>query len=285
MGDARTIGDVSKALGVPIPTLRSWERRYGVPSPPRTDGGHRRYTDQDLRALRAMRDAIASGLPARQAAQLASAAADSTLGPYAERILDAVERLEPEDIRAALEAARRELGSERVVAGIVLPVVREIGWRWATGRCDVAQEHLASEMLRAWLAWMRASAPPPTGPPILLACPEGERHTLGIEAFATILALRGADARVLGASTPAAALALAVARMRPAAVVLACQRRVGRRRAIEALRVVESSVVPPFYAGGAFVADAARKGVPGTYLGEDLSAGADLVLERVHADR
>lgn len=282
MNRSRTIGEISLILGVPVPTLRSWERRYGVPRPRRTGGGHRRYTERELRALRAMRDAIASGLSARQAAEVAAEAMDFAPGPYAELILDAVERLEPGNIRAAFDAAREALGAERAIAGIALPVMREVGWRWATGRCDVAQEHLASEALRAWLAAVRASAPAPEGPLVLLACPQGEHHTLGIEAFATLLALRGVDARLLGASTPTEAIAAALARTRPRAVVIACQRRVGRRHAIEALRVVASEgSALPFYAGAAFANPAARRSAPGIHLGGDLSTAADALQEQL----
>ena len=42
MNDKRrqlSIGAVSKATGVPVETLRTWERRYGVPSPGRSAMG------------------------------------------------------------------------------------------------------------------------------------------------------------------------------------------------------------------------------------------------------
>ena len=37
-----TIAQVSALLGIPVPTIRSWERRYGFPTPSRTRGRHRR---------------------------------------------------------------------------------------------------------------------------------------------------------------------------------------------------------------------------------------------------
>src|SRR5438874_4795801 len=39
-------------LGVSTNTLRSWERRYGYPRPRRSSGGHRRYTLDEIQALR-----------------------------------------------------------------------------------------------------------------------------------------------------------------------------------------------------------------------------------------
>ena len=35
---------VSQETGVPADTFRAWERRYGVPRPQRTEGGHRLYS-------------------------------------------------------------------------------------------------------------------------------------------------------------------------------------------------------------------------------------------------
>ena len=54
-----TIGHVSRLTGVPAATLRSWERRYGLPTTLRSLGGHRRYTFAALNQLRLMRDEIA----------------------------------------------------------------------------------------------------------------------------------------------------------------------------------------------------------------------------------
>jgi MerR family transcriptional regulator, light-induced transcriptional regulator len=47
-----TIGDLAERTGVPPATLRSWESRYGFPRPVRLPGGHRRYVEQDVTAVR-----------------------------------------------------------------------------------------------------------------------------------------------------------------------------------------------------------------------------------------
>src|SRR3954465_1865686 len=46
----------AEVLGVSPNTLRSWERRYGYPTPKRTTGNHRNY---ELVELQALRDALA----------------------------------------------------------------------------------------------------------------------------------------------------------------------------------------------------------------------------------
>ena len=42
------IGAMSKLAGIPVPTLRVWESRYGAFSPVKTDGQHRMYAEEDL---------------------------------------------------------------------------------------------------------------------------------------------------------------------------------------------------------------------------------------------
>ena len=66
---ADPITEASRLLSIPMPTLRSWELRYGIPGGSREPGRHRRYTDQELHALRLMRDEIARGRRAGAAAQ------------------------------------------------------------------------------------------------------------------------------------------------------------------------------------------------------------------------
>ena len=62
-----SIAVVSELLGIPVPTIRSWERRYGLPAPRRTNGRHRRYGPSDLEQLRALRDLVTKGLTASDA--------------------------------------------------------------------------------------------------------------------------------------------------------------------------------------------------------------------------
>src|SRR5690242_9921414 len=47
-----TIREVSARTGVPVETLRVWERRYGVPAPVRLPSGHRRYSEHDVELVR-----------------------------------------------------------------------------------------------------------------------------------------------------------------------------------------------------------------------------------------
>ncbi len=57
-----SIGAVAQMLGVPAATLRTWQERYGVVVPERSEGGHRLYTRDQVEQLRFLVDQVAAGL-------------------------------------------------------------------------------------------------------------------------------------------------------------------------------------------------------------------------------
>src|ERR1700756_2919908 len=67
------IGELSRRVGVTPEVLRAWERRYGVLSPTRTDGGFRLYGDDDEQRVRRMLQHLEQGLSAAEAARLTRA--------------------------------------------------------------------------------------------------------------------------------------------------------------------------------------------------------------------
>jgi len=280
VGGGLHIQQASDLLGVPAPTLRSWERRYGLPTTQRSSGGHRRYSEDALMELRLMRDEVARGRRAADAARSVRALLDPR-GPGAARVeelLDASQRMEPAAIRAVLDRSRDELGLAVSLDHVLMPAMRQIGAWWETGRCDVAQELLTTEVARGWLARLVALAPAPTHErPVLLACGPRDLHTLGLEGLAALLVHRGRGCRVLGARTPERTLVTAANATDAAAVVVVSHLATQRRPAVAALRAVAATGCPVFYAGNGFLFPAARTEVPGTYLGERLATAADLI--------
>ena len=63
------IGAFREIVGQSAPTLRAWERRYRNSSPMRSAGGHRLYSNDDLRDVRALQSLIENGIPPSIAAQ------------------------------------------------------------------------------------------------------------------------------------------------------------------------------------------------------------------------
>ncbi|GEP40265.1 MerR family transcriptional regulator [Nocardioides psychrotolerans] len=284
MPEGLAIQQVSDLLGVPAPTLRSWERRYGIPVTRRSDGGHRRYSASALHELRLMRDEVARGRKASDAARSVWALLD-TEGPAQariQRLLTASRELEPRAVREVLEDARSDLGLGPALDEVLMPSMRQIGSWWESGHCDIAQEHLTTEAARAWLSWLVSIAPPPVHEaPVLLACGPRDLHTLGLEALAALLSHDGLATRLLGARTPRRTLVAAVAATEAPAVVVVSHLSTQRRPAVDALVAVAGTGPQVFYAGNAFLFPDSREGVPGTYLGASLSGAAAVIRERL----
>lgn len=268
-------------LGIPQPTLRSWEIRYGFPRASRSAGGHRRYSDEGLTQLRLMRDAIAQGKRAGDASRYVRLMLDQD-NPQLERItgvLAATRSGDAGSFRKILDASHLDLGLAATLDQVLMPAMRQVGEWWESGACDVSQEHFATATARSWLARVTVMAGIVTyEPPILIACGPHDMHTLGLEALAALLAERQRGSRILGARTSEQTLVAAVNASTDPSVVIVSHLASHRRSTIAVLKAVAQTGCPVFYAGNAFTFHGDRRGVPGTYLGESLSVAADTLL-------
>lgn len=71
-----TIREVAARSGVPAGTLRMWEERYGFPKPQRLPSGHRRFSDDQVDAVRAVVAAREAGLSLPAAIERVSGAGE-----------------------------------------------------------------------------------------------------------------------------------------------------------------------------------------------------------------
>lgn len=62
MGSLYEIGTVARALGVSPEAIRAWERRKLIVPPRRTASGKRLFTDEDVEAMRQVREVRMGGL-------------------------------------------------------------------------------------------------------------------------------------------------------------------------------------------------------------------------------
>jgi len=229
-----TAGAVARRLGVAVTTLRSWHLRYGLGPNGHARGRHRRYTPGDLTRLELMQRLVAQGVPPKEAARWAVHAPAAAAGPRrdggpglalghadaaARGLARAALRLDSETVRRIVADTVRSRGVVETWDRVLCPVLAALGERAArTGRL-VEVEHLVSGCVSAVLgAVPRPLAGHPVG--ILLACADEEQHSLPIEALAAALAAAGVPCRMLGARVPPDALAAAVRRTGPRAVLL-----------------------------------------------------------------
>jgi methanogenic corrinoid protein MtbC1 len=138
-----------------------------------------------------------------------------------EEILSALERLDGAEAQRLLSLQLSALGPVHFAREFAVPLVWEIGERWADDRLPIASEHLATGVLRSMLG----SAVQPTaacllGPRIVFATPTGERHELGLQMAALTALGAGANPIYLGAELPSEELLNSVERVGAAALAL-----------------------------------------------------------------
>jgi DNA-binding transcriptional MerR regulator len=139
-------------LGVSPNTLRSWERRFGFPSPRRSQGGHRQF---DLSEIDALRQALEETHNVSSAISIARERGTGPSSPV--RLKSMLSRFDEDAADRLLEESLAVRSVERTVEEILLPALGALGegnerqspeygfgWRWATG----------------WLAAQMRTAPP-----------------------------------------------------------------------------------------------------------------------------
>jgi DNA-binding transcriptional MerR regulator len=196
---AWTAGEVARRLGIPLATLRSWNRRYDLGPSDHEPGRYRRFTEADIAVLDRMRRLIAGGMRPASAAVLAGsghptgqlwADAPALTTRLVDELLIAARELDDAVLGHRLDRALVQHGVVRVWERLLVPALTRLGDEIGdTTRC-IEIEHLLSWSIQASLH--RVSPPSRAGgTPVLLACTPGERHTLPLEALCAALAERG----------------------------------------------------------------------------------------------
>ena len=218
-GARLSIGALSRATGVPVETLRTWENRYGFPVPERRPSGHRVYPLSIVPRLRRIAEALSRGHRARQvvpasesdleqlldsapAAPVASAAASPNSGEVPE-LLRLVESFQSDRLTHALLSASARLGPLAFLETVVAPLLRAVGEAWEKGRLQVRHEHFVSERLGDVLRSLRLPLEERAGGPLVVfSTLPGETHGLGLQMAALVVAFAGCRVLYLGTDTP-----------------------------------------------------------------------------------
>lgn len=226
------IGEVSRRTGVAVPTLRAWERRYGLLDPDRTEGGHRLYRDEDVDRVHAMLRLLDGGWSAAAAAREVQRAptpvtrlrplpggggAAADLATQLEAAIDAFDAPAADGV---LDDVLARLDTPRALDEVVLPVLRQVGDGWEDDPRVIAREHFASNVLRPRLQRLLRVTSRSGGRELVAATPEHEEHDLGLLAAAVVAADLGWRVRYLGARTPTAAMQRTADELRASVVLV-----------------------------------------------------------------
>lgn len=277
------------ATGISESSLRTWERRYGIPSPARSGSGRRQYSEQDLAIIRRMAALVDAGIPASDAAAAVRREEDMVAArpppvqdvhPLVQQLTDASLNYDEPAITSTVRAAL-DLGWDEALERVLFPTLHRIGLYWGEGRVSCATEHFTTEIIRRELNAALAGQPPaPDGAAgVLLACPEAERHDLGILAMSLLLSRRGLRVYYLGADVPVNDLLIAIEKTSAQALCLSATTASGLASLGRTARVLVSSRAGKmlFVGGPAFRQGNGDESIPGIRLPRSLADAADAI--------
>jgi DNA-binding transcriptional MerR regulator len=233
-----TIRIVAKQTGLPMETLRAWERRYGFPKPERRPGSNRRlYAAADIERLLLLKGAIENGYrigdvvtktidelialgqgasvpspisgeravprPAVRTSPHVQALAFAASEQMIATLLGHLRNDDLESLDHLLRQLAATLGPKAFVVEIAHPFAARVGSEWSEGNLSVRHEHAATQCLSTRLRSMLSTYQDiPGHPTILLTTLPGEPHGLALEMVAVYMIPSGAKPRLLGVNTP-----------------------------------------------------------------------------------
>lgn len=254
-----SIGALSRATGIAVETLRTWENRYGFPRPERRPSGHRLYPIASVPRLRLIAQALVLGHRAGQVVgaseealgQLLEAApsrpprspAAAELPAEIEARRSLVSGFEADRLRETLVADWARLGPVEFLETRVAPLVEQVGEAWQQGELEIRHEHFLTEVLCELLGSLRVPLDERAqGPLVLCGTLPGERHGLGLQMAALVLAAAGWRTLYLGTEVPVPEFVALARDLQASAVAVSVSRASGGRQTVGRLRRLRNGV-------------------------------------------
>ncbi len=298
---------VVQETGLNPMTIRTWENRYDLPRPHRTEGGHRQYTQRDIEIFRWLIARQDEGISIRHAAEtwhaleaegkdpLLSVAEENEEIPTDEILFasdNQLDRLREQWIAVCLafdrSAAEQILTqaftyfpAEVVCIELLQKGVAQIGAGWYRGDVTVQQEHFATGLAVRRLEMLVAGIPQPLrSERILVFCAPEDHHVFSPLLLTFLLLRKGWDVIYLGANIPMDALKKTVAQVKPTLVVIAAQQLHSAANLLDTAKLLQEQDVTVGYGGTVFNnIPMLRQHIPGHFLGTTLQ----IALQRIES--
>jgi DNA-binding transcriptional MerR regulator len=229
------INVISTACGVMPHTIRTWEKRYQVFTPERSEGGQRLYSEVDLTKAKLIVALIEQGHTISSLARHSLQDLRSLLvvkngeNSESDKMLTSVEikkllhhlaNFNIDLVASGLQHLRVSIGVKDFIFKIVLPVMHEIERLALKGIYSVTQEHIISTIVRDQLGQINLANEGPNHDRFALATPEGNLHELPILIAEIICNANRVSTNYLGASHPAECLSEAVNALKCKTIVM-----------------------------------------------------------------
>ena len=288
---------VLQETNIAADTLRAWERRYGLPMPQRTAGGHRHYSQYDIETIKwllarqseglsishavdSWNEKIASGTDPLAVATSQSLSTPTTLKLPSETNMDTLRALWLSACLEFNEAKAEEVlnqafalhSIESVCIELLQRGLSEIGDQWLENQASVQQEHFTSALaIRRMNTLISASPAPTRKQTILVGCPAEEAHTFTPLLISFFLRRRGFNVIYLGANVPDERFEETVNFVRADLVVLVAQQLITAASLQKTAHMLAQHNIPVAFGGRIFALQPQIfRNITGFYLGSKI---------------
>lgn len=154
------VGAVADRLEIAASTLRTWERRYRIGPSHRTEGGHRRYTENDIERVQLVQLLVEQGMSAQDAARVALGSVDAgaqvvddvlarrpDTGDAIGSVVAAAEHLDADRLSRVYAGVLQQRGVPVALHEVVGPALRDLHRRCEDGELHAEAFHLAEDRL------------------------------------------------------------------------------------------------------------------------------------------
>ncbi|MCA9967209.1 MAG: MerR family transcriptional regulator [Anaerolineales bacterium] len=301
---------VVQETGLKPDTLRAWERRYGLPQPRRTGGGHRLYTRRDIETLKWLVARQEDGLSISRAVStwqaLTVEGKDPLLEPldlfapeptvvytplptpaeigstihdlrqsWVNACLDFDEQLAESVLNQAFALYQPEI----VCLEVLQKGLAHIGEQWYQGAVSVQKEHFASALALRRLDALLAATPSPTrNGRLLVGCAPKEDHTFSALLLTLLLRRQGWEVVYLGANVPIDQLENTINTTKPHLVIFSAQLLHTAATLQQLAYLLQDRGIPLAYGGLVFNSiPKLREYIPGYFLGTQIDQASKVV--------
>jgi len=215
---------VSQMTGLSVFVIRAWEKRYDVVTPSRTETNRRLYSEEDIEELRLLSKAVQRGHSIGGIAKLSieelqkvldrnhtgsATSKDSSVDMLSDartiinNCVEAIKAYDAKTLETLLLKASSKMSQPQLIEDLIVPLVYKIGDLWHEGLIRVANEHLASSVIRSFLVnLIDQHTATENAPVIISATPRGQDHELGALIAGVTAAAAGWKVIYLGPNLP-----------------------------------------------------------------------------------
>ena len=213
-----SIKDLERITGIQAHTIRTWEKRYNILNPKRSDTNIRYYEGEDLKKLLNITTLMEGGMKISMVAALkpneildrirsvTDGASDKDFNHIAiiNQMVEAAANLNEAGFEKAFSSALIRFSFNHVYEFILYPFLRKIGMMWTSNDMNPIQEHFIINLIKQKLFTAIDALPNPdvNQDTWLLFLPENENHEIGLLMAYYLLKSKNNQVIYLGQNVP-----------------------------------------------------------------------------------